>query len=76
MAETPQVQQPNIDDPNAFKEEQSNFNIMEWLMLFLHYWYLFVISLIIAFGYSMYKNRSWIENWYSRGTVLINETGG
>ncbi|MGN1247337.1 MAG: GumC family protein, partial [Paludibacteraceae bacterium] len=56
-------------------EEESNFNIMEWVMLFLHYWYLFVIGVAIAWGCAMLKNRKWLPSYYSQGTIIIKESG-
>ena len=29
-------------------EEDSGFDIMEWILYFLHFWYLFVIGIIIS----------------------------
>ena len=60
------------NDPN--EEEESNFNILEWLMLFLHYWYLFVIGVAIAWGCAMLKNRKWLPSFYSQGTIIIKES--
>ena len=39
-------QQQGGDD----EESSLNFNPIEWLFTFLHYWYLFVIALAIAMG--------------------------
>lgn len=58
------------------EEESSNFNIMEWGMLFAHYWYLFVIAVAIALGVAMLKNRRWLPSYYSQGTIIIKETLG
>ena len=62
--------QQNDDDDNGM-----NFNPIEWLFTFLHYWYLFVIALIIALGLAMLKNRRWIPTYYSQGTIVIKESG-
>jgi len=53
----------------------SNFNPIEWLFTFLHYWYLFVIAMAIALGLAMLKNRRWIPTYYSQGTLVIKESG-
>ena len=53
--------QGNNNDLN--EEEEGNFNIMEWVMLFLHYWYLFVIGVAIAWGCAMLKNRKWLPSY-------------
>ena len=52
-----------------------NFNPLEWLFTFLHYWYLFVIALAIALGMAMLKNRRWIPTYFSQGTIVIKESG-
>lgn len=62
--------QQNDDEDNGL-----NFNPLEWLFTFLHYWYLFVIALVIALGLSMLKNRRWIPTYYSQGTIVIKESG-
>lgn len=57
------------------EEEGGGFNIMEWVMLCLHYWYLFVIGIAIALGIAMLKNRKWLPAYYSQGTIIIKESG-
>lgn len=54
----------------------SNINVMEWVVRFLHYWYLFAIGLAIAFSLAMLKNRKWIPAYYSYGTIIIKQSGG
>ena len=66
----PAYQDPNQDD------DGSNFNVMEWVFKILHYWYLFVIALIIAFGVAYLQNRKWLPSYYSQGTIIIKETVG
>lgn len=56
------------------KEEESTFDIMEWVTLFLGYWYLFVIGVIIAMGFSLLQNRKWLPVYKSSGTVIIDES--
>lgn len=63
-------QQQGDDD-----ESSMNFNPLEWLFTFMHYWYLFVIALAIALGLAMLKNRRWIPTYYSQGTIVIKESG-
>ena len=63
-------QQQGDDDDSSL-----NFNPLEWLFTFLHYWYLFVIALAIALGLAMLKNRRWIPTYYSQGTIVIKESG-
>lgn len=54
----------------------SNINVMEWVVRFLHYWYLFALGLAIAGSLAMLKNRRWIPSYYSYGTVIIKQAGG
>ena len=57
-------------------EGGTNIDIMEWVVRILHYWYLFVIGLAIAFSLAMLKNRKWIAAYYSYGTIIIKQSGG
>ncbi|MBO7458632.1 MAG: polysaccharide biosynthesis tyrosine autokinase [Paludibacteraceae bacterium] len=62
----------NGDDDDS---GSSNFDPIAWFFTFLHYWYLFVIAVAIAFGLAMLKNRRWIPTYYSQGTIVIKESG-
>ncbi|MDD3078236.1 MAG: polysaccharide biosynthesis tyrosine autokinase [Paludibacter sp.] len=61
------IEKPFLDD------EESNFDIMEWVFNFLHYWYLFVIGVIIALGLAYLQNRKWIPSYKTLGTIIIEE---
>ena len=65
----PQQQQGGDDE-----ESSMNFNPLEWIFTFLHYWYLFVIAIAIALGLAMLKNRRWIPSYLSQGTIVIKES--
>lgn len=65
--------QQNSQSQQFTDDEQSGFDIKEWLLLFLHYWYLFVICGLIALGLAYLKNRTWIERYQSSGTIIIEE---
>jgi tyrosine-protein kinase Etk/Wzc len=54
-------------------EEESGFDIMEWILHFLHFWYLFVIGIIISLGLAYLNNRSWLASVQTAGTVMIEE---
>lgn len=69
MENTPQ----NNQYAQQFTEEESGFDIKEWLMLFLHYWYLFVIFVSMALTAAYFTNRTWIESSQSSGTLIIEE---
>ena len=55
-------------------EEDSGFDIKEWISLFLHFWYLFIIFGLLALGLAYLKNRSLIESYQSSGTIIIEES--
>lgn len=67
-------QDPLASGNNDDEEDSLNFNPLEWLFTFMHYWYLFVIALAIALGMAMLKNRRWIPTYYSQGTIVIKES--
>jgi tyrosine-protein kinase Etk/Wzc len=63
----------NYDKP-AFQEEESSFDIMEWIMQFLRHWYLFVIGLAVTLTLAYLQNRKWLPEFKSTGTVIIDES--
>lgn len=64
----------NVSDKNnGFAEDNSGFDIMEWVLSFLHYWYLFVIGVIISLGLAYLQNRKVIPSYKSAGTIIIQE---
>ena len=72
-------QQYYQQDPQQDRDDEDsslNFNPVEWLFTFLHYWYLFVIALAIAMGLAMLKNRRWLPSYLSQGTIVIKENNG
>ncbi len=69
-------QYTNNDQDGDPQEQATSFNPIEWVFTFLHYWYLFVIFLVIALGLAMLKNRKWIPTYMSQGSVIINENRG
>jgi tyrosine-protein kinase Etk/Wzc len=65
-------QKTNIDKPFS-EDEESSFDIMEWVLHFLHHWYLFVIGIIISLGLAYLQNRTWLPAYKSAGTMIIEE---
>ena len=57
----------------AFEEEESSFDIMKWVMLILRHWYLFVISVGVAWGLSYYSNRSWTPTYQTAARFIIQD---
>ncbi|HLP04918.1 MAG TPA: polysaccharide biosynthesis tyrosine autokinase [Paludibacter sp.] len=53
--------------------EESGFDIMEWVSYFLHRWYLFVIGIILSLGLAYLENRSYLPSFQTVGTVIIDE---
>jgi capsular exopolysaccharide synthesis family protein len=58
------------------EEEESGFDIMEWVSYFLHFWYLFVIGIILSLGLAYLENRSWMPVFQTAGKVMIEESKG
>jgi len=55
------------------EEEESSFDLMEWVNIFLHHWYLFVIFVVLSLGFAYLKNRTWKATVKVSGTMLIEE---
>ncbi|NDV46204.1 polysaccharide biosynthesis tyrosine autokinase [Paludibacter sp. 221] len=63
----------NKKDNLFLAEEESSFDIKEWLFHFLSYWYVFVFGIFIALGASYLKNRTWMAQYETSGTMVIEE---
>ena len=63
----------NFYDKQIMEDEESGFDIMEWVSYFLHHWYLFVIGVIISLGLAYLENRSYKKIYQTGGTVMIEE---
>jgi len=69
------MEQNNYEKP-FMEEEESSFDIMEWVSYFLHFWYLFVLGIILSLGLAYLDNRSWLPTFQTAGTVMIEEYRG
>ena len=56
------------------EEENSNFDLMEWVVRIIRHWYLFVIAAIIALSLAYLKNKRVIERYLTTGTMIIKES--
>lgn len=65
--------QQNLYDKQMVDDEESSFDIMEWISYFLHHWYLFVIGIILSLGLAYLENRSFLPTVQTAGTVMIEE---
>jgi len=63
-----------VNDVAFRDDEQSSFNLLEWVWLFVKYWYLFVFGVTIAMSIAYYENRSWMANYRSEAQILLQET--
>ncbi len=66
----------NIIDKTFHEEEISSFNLMEWLMKFVKYWYLFVIGVVITLSIAYYQNRSFVPIYNSSLRMLLKQDAG
>ena len=64
-------QNNNIDQ--QFNDEESGFDIMYWVQLVIHHWYLFVACVLLALVFAYMKNRSSMPVYQSEGTIMIDE---
>ena len=58
------------------EDENSNFDLMEWVVRIIRHWYLFVIAAVIAFSLAYLKNKRVIERYLTTGTMIIKESSG
>ncbi|MBR1426303.1 MAG: polysaccharide biosynthesis tyrosine autokinase [Paludibacteraceae bacterium] len=66
----------NYNDPNQQDEPSGGgFDIMEWVLRIIHYWYFFLIAAIIAYAAAYVSNRKWKATYYSQGTIILRESG-
>lgn len=72
MAEDTNYTQPQVSRPTD-DDEESSFNLMEWVGLFLHNWYLLVVGLIVGLGLAYYQNRSWRPQYATEMKIMIED---
>ncbi len=53
------------------EEEESNFDILEWLFKILHHWYLFVIALAISLSIAFIANKTWKPTYQVSARVIL-----
>lgn len=58
------------------EESMGGFDIMEWILRVVHYWWMLAIGVVIAFACAWLTNRKWVPQYYSQGTVIIKENMG
>ena len=56
---------------NGFDQEESSFNLMEWVWRFLRYWYWFVLSVGVMLGLAYLQNRKWQPHYYTEAKIMI-----
>lgn len=57
----------------AFVDEESSFDIREWLHYFLQHWYLFLCFVILFIMLIYAKNRRWMPLYETAGTIIMAE---
>jgi len=64
-----------INNNVAFTDDDhSSFNLVEWIVRFAKYWYLFLFGVAIALSIAWYQNRSWLPKYSSEAKILLQET--
>ena len=51
----------------------SSFNLKNYLLKLIAYWYLFVISIIITFTYSFISNRYSVDTYATHATIILQD---
>jgi capsular exopolysaccharide synthesis family protein len=72
--ETPTTPPPYLPPTSNFQnmdEDESTFDVMEWVFKILHHWYLFVIFLLITLGIAFLVNRTWKPVYQVSAQILI-----
>lgn len=54
-------------------KDNNSFDILVWVMKFLRYWYLFVISIAAFLSISYLQNRKWQPEYHLEAQVLIQD---
>ena len=62
---------PSTSNFQNMDEEESTFDIMEWLFKILHHWYLFVFFLAMTLGVAFLVNRTWKPIYQVSAQILI-----
>ncbi len=64
----------NTPNPFSIDDDESSFNIMEWVARFLKFWYLFVAAAVVAMGLAYVKNRSWKPEYLTESKIIIESS--
>lgn len=65
-------QYPNHQPPfSDTEDEESGFDLIEWLFKILHHWYLFVIALVLFMGLAWIANRTWKPSYEVSSLVVL-----
>ena len=70
------INSDNHSNPIFDEEDNPSFNILEWIMRFIKYWYLFVISVLIFMAVAYYQNRSFVPTYSSTLRMLLKQESG
>jgi capsular exopolysaccharide synthesis family protein len=58
-------------NPRDIGDDESNFDIMDWVFKLLRHWYLFVISLSIAVSIAWLANRTWKPMYQVNAKIIL-----
>ena len=68
---TPPSYLPPTSNFQNMDEDESTFDIMEWVFKILHHWYLFVFFLVLTLGVAFLVNRTWKPIYQVSAQILI-----
>lgn len=60
-------------EPLSMKPDNSNFDVKKYLLKAIAYWYLFVLSFIIVFGYKYISKRYNVNTYSTHATIMLKD---
>ena len=65
------INDPYLEDIKS--KSNFSFDFALWAYRILKYWYLFAISLVIAFGLAKLKNKSWVASYMIESQIMLDD---
>ncbi len=60
-------------EPLTIKPDNSNFDVKKYLLKAIAYWYLFILSFIIVFGYKYISGRYNVNTYSTHATIMLKD---
>ena len=63
----------SVDEIMLSQDSGISLDILSWLLKIAKYWYLFIITIVVAFGLAYVKNKSWTPTYKTATNLLIQD---